>query len=183
MRTSVLSQRSRAADGNPSAGKAAQRTDGLLCGFGQGFVFGVLLIGFIGDFNVPGDEFDAEVEIVRKTRHLFDTALLVEQIQFVQFIKEFVEFLLKFDALIGVFEYALAFGFGKLFQTLTVQYPEDAKFECWMRLSFAESGNVTVTLPAYTKYIGTAPDFKNGETWELSFKDGVLAAQKVGEGT
>ena len=56
-------------------------------------------------------------------------------------------------------------------------------FESWMRLSFAESGNITVTLPADTKYIGTAPDFKNGETWELSFKDKVLAAQKVGEGT
>ena len=68
-------------------------------------------------------------------------------------------------------------------QTLTVQYPEDAKFECWMRLNFAASGNVTVTLPTGTKYIGTAPNFKNGETWELSFKDKVLAAQKVGEGT
>ena len=68
-------------------------------------------------------------------------------------------------------------------QTLTVQYPEDAKFECWMRLTFAASGNVTVTLPTGTKYIGTAPDFKNGETWELSFKDKILAAQKVGEGT
>lgn len=52
-----------------------------------------------------------------------------------------------------------------------------------MRLTFAASGNITVTLPADTKYIGTAPDFKNGETWELSFKDKVLAAQKVGEGT
>lgn len=68
-------------------------------------------------------------------------------------------------------------------QTLTVQYPEDAKFECWMRLTFAASGNVTVTLPAGTKYIGTAPDFKNGETWEMSIKDGVVIAQKVGDGT
>lgn len=67
-------------------------------------------------------------------------------------------------------------------QALTVQYPEDAKFECWMRLSFAASGDITVTLPAGTGYIGTAPDFKNGETWELSFKDKILAAQKVGEG-
>lgn len=66
--------------------------------------------------------------------------------------------------------------------TLDLIYPS-SDFECWMRLSFAKSGNVTVTLPAYTKYIGTAPDFKNGETWELSFKDKVLAAQKVGEGT
>ena len=68
-------------------------------------------------------------------------------------------------------------------QTLTVQYPEDANFECWMRLNFAASGDITVTLPAGTGYIGTAPDFKNGETWELSFKDKILAAQKVGDGT
>ena len=67
-------------------------------------------------------------------------------------------------------------------QTLTVQYPEDAKFECWMRLNFAASGDITVTLPAGTGYIGTAPDFKNGETWEMSFKDKILAAQKVGDG-
>lgn len=66
--------------------------------------------------------------------------------------------------------------------TLTLTYPT-SNFECWMRLNFAESGNITVTLPADTKYIGTAPNFKNGETWELSFKDKVLAAQKVGEGT
>lgn len=65
---------------------------------------------------------------------------------------------------------------------LTLTYPT-GNFECWMRLNFAASGNVTVTLPAGTKYIGTAPDFKNGETWELSFKDKILAAQKVGEGT
>lgn len=66
--------------------------------------------------------------------------------------------------------------------TLALTYPT-GNFECWMRLTFAESGTITVTLPAETKYIGTAPDFKNGETWELSFKDKVLAAQKVGEGT
>lgn len=66
--------------------------------------------------------------------------------------------------------------------TLTLNYPA-GEFECWMRLTFAESGNITVTLPADTKYIGSAPDFKNGETWELSFKDKVLAAQKVGDGT
>ena len=63
--------------------------------------------------------------------------------------------------------------------TLTLTYPT-GNFECWMRLSFAASGDVTATLPAGTEYLGTTPDFKNGETWELSFKDGVLAAQKVG---
>lgn len=67
--------------------------------------------------------------------------------------------------------------------TLKLSYPV-GDFECWLRLSFATNGTTTVTLPADTKYIGTAPDLsKNGETWELSFKDKVLAAQKVGEGT
>lgn len=66
--------------------------------------------------------------------------------------------------------------------TLTLTYPT-GNFECWMRLNFTASGDITVTLPAGTGYIGTAPDFKNGETWELSFKDKILAAQKVGEGT
>lgn len=66
--------------------------------------------------------------------------------------------------------------------TLTLTYPT-GDFECWMRLNFAASGDITVTLPAGTGYIGTAPDFKNGEIWELSFKDKILAAQKVGDGT
>ena len=66
--------------------------------------------------------------------------------------------------------------------TLTLTYPM-GNFECWLKLTFAASGSITVTLPTGTKYIGTAPDFKNGETWELSFKDKILAAQKVGEGT
>lgn len=66
--------------------------------------------------------------------------------------------------------------------TLTLTYPT-GDFECWMRLSFAASGDITVTLPTGTKYNGTAPDFKNGETWEMSIKDGVVIAQKVGDGT
>ena len=66
--------------------------------------------------------------------------------------------------------------------TLKLSYPV-GDFESWMRLNFAASGDITVTLPAGTGYIGTAPDFHNGETWELSFKDKILAAQKVGEGT
>lgn len=65
--------------------------------------------------------------------------------------------------------------------TLTLTYPA-GNFECWMRLNFAANGNPTVIFPAGTKYIGTTPDFKNGETWELSIKDGVVIAQKVGEG-
>ena len=66
--------------------------------------------------------------------------------------------------------------------TLNLTYPTD-NFECWMRLSFAANGDATVTLPIDTKYLGAIPNFKNGETWELGFKDKVLAAQKVGDGT
>ena len=66
--------------------------------------------------------------------------------------------------------------------TLNLTYPTN-NFECWMRLTFAKSGDATVTLPVDTKYIGTTPNFNNGETWELSFKDKVLVAQKVGDGT
>ena len=66
--------------------------------------------------------------------------------------------------------------------TLNLSYPT-GDFECWMRLSFAASGNVTVTLPTGTRYIGNAPSFANGETWEMSIKDGVVIAQKVGDGT
>ena len=64
--------------------------------------------------------------------------------------------------------------------TLTLTYPT-GNFECWMHLSFAASENITVTLPADTEYLGATPNFKNGETWELSFKDKVLAAKKVGD--
>lgn len=56
-------------------------------------------------------------------------------------------------------------------------------FECWMRLTFAASGDITVTLPTGTKYIGIAPDFANGDTWELSIKDGIVIAQRVDDGT
>lgn len=65
---------------------------------------------------------------------------------------------------------------------LTITYP-DGNFECWMRLTFAASGTITVTLPTGTKYLGSSPDFKNGEVWEMSIKDGVVVAQKVGDGS
>lgn len=66
--------------------------------------------------------------------------------------------------------------------TLTLRYPT-GDFECWLKLTFVESGSITVTLPTGTKYIGNAPSFANGETWEMSIKDGVVIAQKVGDGT
>lgn len=66
--------------------------------------------------------------------------------------------------------------------TLTLTYPM-GNFECWLKLTFAASGSITVTLPTGTKYIGNTPNFASGETWEMSIKDGVVIAQKVGDGT
>lgn len=66
--------------------------------------------------------------------------------------------------------------------TLTLTYPT-GNFECWMSLTFAASGTIMVTLPTDTKYLGSSPNFKNGETWEVDIKDGVMVAQKVGDGS
>lgn len=63
-------------------------------------------------------------------------------------------------------------------QTLTITFPT-GKFECWLRIQTAESGTITVTFPATVKYIGEAPSFGTGETWELSVKDGVVVAGKA----
>lgn len=68
--------------------------------------------------------------------------------------------------------------------TLTLYAPyKRPHYECWFSLTFANSGTITVTLPTDMKYIGSAPDFNNGESWEMSIKDGVVIAQKIGDGT
>ena len=68
--------------------------------------------------------------------------------------------------------------------TLELYAPyKKTQYECWFSLTFANSGPVTVTFPAGMKYIGSAPDFNNGESWEMSIKDGVVIAQKIGDGT
>ncbi len=61
---------------------------------------------------------------------------------------------------------------------LDITYPS-VNFECWIKLTMAASGTITITLPA-SSYIGSVPIFNNGETWEISIKDGVVVAQKVG---
>jgi len=60
--------------------------------------------------------------------------------------------------------------------TLVVNYPA-GQFEAWLKFITAASGAVTITLPT-SQYIGEAPVFGNGETWELSIKDGVIVAAK-----
>ena len=62
-------------------------------------------------------------------------------------------------------------------QTLTITFPT-GNFACWLRITTAASGTVSVTFPATVKYIGEAPAFGAGETWELSVKDGVVIAAK-----
>lgn len=68
--------------------------------------------------------------------------------------------------------------------TLTLYAPyQQAQYECWFRLTFANTGTIAVSFPTGMKYIGSAPDFNNGESWEISVKDGVVIAQKIGDGT
>lgn len=67
-------------------------------------------------------------------------------------------------------------------QDVWVSYP-NTSFESWIKVTFAETGTYFFRLPSTSKYIGTAPTFGNGETWEISIKDGVVIAQKVGGGT
>jgi hypothetical protein len=62
-------------------------------------------------------------------------------------------------------------------QTLTITFPT-GDFACWLRITTAASGTVSVTFPATVKYIGEAPSFGTGETWELSVKDSVVIAMK-----
>lgn len=68
--------------------------------------------------------------------------------------------------------------------TLTLYAPyRQTQYECWFRLTFANTGTIAVSFPTGMKYIGSAPDFNNGESWEMSVKDGVVIAQKIGDGT
>lgn len=62
--------------------------------------------------------------------------------------------------------------------SLTLSYPE-GNFEVWMKILFASSGTISVSFPNETKYIGVAPTFNNGETWEISIKDGVAICWRV----
>ena len=62
--------------------------------------------------------------------------------------------------------------------SLEISYP-DGNFEVWMNVSFSPSETIVVTFPAETKYIGAAPTFGNGQTWEISIKDGVAVCWRV----
>lgn len=61
---------------------------------------------------------------------------------------------------------------------LAITYPSLAHWEVWIRLTTAASGAIDISLPT-SSYIGGAPTIGNGETWELSIRDGVVVAGKV----
>ena len=63
---------------------------------------------------------------------------------------------------------------------LTIEYPNN-NFICSLYFTTVSEGSITITFPDTTKYIGGAPDFKLGETWELNIKNGVVVAGKVEE--
>ena len=61
--------------------------------------------------------------------------------------------------------------------TLTIIYPE-TKFMCYFDFTLATEGDITITLPE-SKYIGAKPTFANGETWEMSIRNGVVVGGKA----
>lgn len=63
---------------------------------------------------------------------------------------------------------------------LTLSYPQ-GNFECWMRITTASSGTISVNFPSTTRYIGNPPLFEANETWEISVKDGIVVAVAVNE--
>lgn len=62
--------------------------------------------------------------------------------------------------------------------SLILSYP-DSNFEVWMNISFSSTEIINVIFPTETRYIGAAPIFNNGETWEISIKDGVVICWRI----
>lgn len=60
---------------------------------------------------------------------------------------------------------------------LTIIYP-DTDFICSFNFTLASEGVIEIVLPD-SKYIGGAPTFTNGDTWELNIKNGVVVGGKV----
>ena len=50
---------------------------------------------------------------------------------------------------------------------------------CSFMFKIIDSGNFNISITGSTGYIGKAPDFKNGETWELNIHNGIIASGKV----
>lgn len=50
-------------------------------------------------------------------------------------------------------------------------------------ITFAAEGDISINFPANAQYAGEAPQFKNGETWEILVVNKIVHAWKVGDGT
>ena len=62
--------------------------------------------------------------------------------------------------------------------SLTLSYPE-GNFEVWMCLAFSATETINVVFPTETRFIGAEPIFGNGQTWEISIKDGIAICWRV----
>ena len=69
---------------------------------------------------------------------------------------------------------------GSNLTTITFTYPS-GNFGCYLSLSFASSGTITVTFPT-SQYIGSTPSFENNKTYEISIRNGVVIAGEVTSG-
>ena len=49
-------------------------------------------------------------------------------------------------------------------------------------ITFSAEGDISVTFPSNAQYAGEAPQFKNGETWEIFMVNKVIHAWKLGDG-
>lgn len=54
------------------------------------------------------------------------------------------------------------------------------RFQCFIQLNTKANYGTTVFFPADTSYIGSEPQFGAGETWEISIKNRVVVASKIG---
>lgn len=60
--------------------------------------------------------------------------------------------------------------------SLAITYPSGS-FECWLKVTTGAS--ITITFPSGTTYLGAAPEFEANKTYEISIKNGVVAAAEV----
>ena len=58
-------------------------------------------------------------------------------------------------------------------------YPNGADIICSVTFTTATEGDINITFPTGTKFIGGRPTFGKGETWELNIKNGVVVGGKV----
>lgn len=56
---------------------------------------------------------------------------------------------------------------------LNVNYP-NGNFICGIQFTTASEGDITISLPETSKFIGEKPTFANGETWELNIRNGIV---------